>query len=51
MGAPNTTCTGRRGFSDVFEPFSDFEVSLIPNIVHDRPAAANANRWAVMQRY
>jgi len=51
MGAPNTTCTGRRGFSDVFEPFSGFEFSLIPNIVYIAPAAANANRWAVMQRY
>jgi len=50
MGAPNTACTGGR-VCDVFEPFSGFEFSLIPNIVYIAPAAANANRWAVMQRY
>ena len=44
MGAPNTACTGRRGFCDVFEPFSGFEFSLLPNIVHVRPAASNASR-------
>ena len=30
----------------IFEHFSGFEFSLLPNRVHARPSASNANRWA-----
>ena len=46
MGAPNKACTGRRGLRFAratrfaVEPFAQrgFEFSLLPNIVHVRPA-------------
>jgi len=44
---PNTACTGRWGFCGIFEHFSGFEFFLLPNRIHARPSASNANRWAV----
>jgi hypothetical protein len=29
-----------------FQAFSGFEFFLLPNIVHARPSASNASRWA-----
>lgn len=37
LHAPNTACTGRRGFVTVFEHSSGFEFFLLPNIVHAPP--------------
>jgi len=34
------------GFCGIFEHFSGFEFFLLPNRVHARPHAGNANRWA-----
>ncbi len=44
---PNTACTGRWGFCAIFEQFSGFEFFLLPNRVHARPSASNANRWTL----
>jgi len=35
------------GFGGIFEYFSGFEFFLLPNRIHARPHAGNANRWAV----
>jgi hypothetical protein len=43
---PNTACTGRWGFCAIYKHFSDFEFSLLPNRIHARPSASNANRSA-----
>ena len=40
----NKACTGRWGFCRIFKHFSGFEFFLLPNIVHARPPASNANR-------
>ena len=42
----NKACTGRWGFCRIFEYFSGFEFFLLPNRVHARLPASNANRWA-----
>jgi len=34
------------GFCDIFEYFSGVEFFLLPSIVHARPSAGNAIRWA-----
>jgi hypothetical protein len=44
MAAANKACTGRWGFGGFFEQFSGFGFFLLPNIVHARPSASNANR-------
>jgi len=44
--APNKACTRRVGVSAIYRHFSGFEFSYISNIVHARPHAGNANRWA-----
>ena len=48
----NTACTGGRGFVAVFKHFGSrgFEFILLPIIVHVRPAASNANRYAPQLR-
>ena len=38
------------GFCGIFKHFSRFEFFLLPNIVHARPHAGNANRWGAGQR-
>jgi hypothetical protein len=38
------------GFCGIFEHFSGFEFFLLPSIVHARPHAGNANRWAVVRK-
>jgi hypothetical protein len=35
------------GFCGIFEHFPRFEFFLLPSIVHARPHAGNANRWAL----
>jgi len=47
---PNKACTGRWGFCAVYKHFSGFEFFLLPNRVHARPSASNANRWAASQK-
>jgi len=37
---------GRWGFCGIFEYFSGFEFFLFLSIIHARPPASNANRWA-----
>jgi hypothetical protein len=39
MALPNTACTGRWGFCDIFKHFSGFEFFLLPNRIHARPNA------------
>jgi hypothetical protein len=36
------------GFCGIFEHFSRFEFFLLPSIVHARPHAGNASRWAAV---
>jgi hypothetical protein len=43
---PNKACTGQVGFCGFFKQSSGFEFFLLPNRVHARPPASNANRWA-----
>jgi len=46
---PNKACTGRWGFCGIFKHFSGFGFFLLPNIIHARPSASNASRWAIIQ--
>jgi hypothetical protein len=46
----NKTCTGRWGFCGILKHFPGFEFFLLPNIVHARPSARNANRWAAKEK-
>ena len=53
---PNKACTGQVGTVRFFRHFSldsppgqaGFEFFLLPSIVHARPPASNANRWAAL---
>jgi hypothetical protein len=45
---PNKACTGQVGFCGIFKHFSGFEFFLLPGIVHARPPASNASRWAAV---
>jgi hypothetical protein len=47
--AANKVCTGRWGFCRIFKHFSGFEFSLLPNRVHARPSASNANRYVALE--
>jgi len=42
--APNKACSGRVGFCRIFKHFSGFGFFLLPNLIHARPHATNANR-------
>jgi len=41
---PNKACTRQVGFCAVYKQFSGFEFFLLPNTIHARPHAGNANR-------
>jgi hypothetical protein len=43
----NKACAGCWGFCAIYKHFSDLEFFLLPNRVHARPSASNANCWAV----
>jgi len=49
--APNKACTRRWGFGAVFKQFSGFEFFPLPNIIHARPSAGNANRWLALDGF
>jgi len=44
QNAANKACTRQVGVCAVYEHFSGFKFFLLPNIVHARPLAGNANR-------
>ncbi|GEM_PF-3457441 len=43
---PNKACSGRVGFCGTFWHFPTFEFFLLSSIIHARPHATNANRYA-----
>jgi mannose-6-phosphate isomerase-like protein (cupin superfamily) len=44
----NKACTRWVGFCGIFKHFPGFEFFLLPNRIHARPHAGNANRWAAI---
>jgi hypothetical protein len=44
---PNKACTRRVGVCAIYKHFSSFGFFYISNIIHARPHAGNANRWAL----
>jgi hypothetical protein len=48
--APNTACTRLVGVCAIYKHFSRFEFFLLPSIVHARPHAGNASRWAALKK-
>jgi hypothetical protein len=46
LSPPNNACTRQVGVCAFFKLFPGFEFFPLPNRVHTRPLAGNANRWA-----